>query len=100
MENLFNWSNVDFAPKKFTIPSVNIQELDDKFLIELAAPGLKKEDFQIELTDNVLTIKSESKNENEISDDNFHRREFSYQSFQRSFNFASDLVDETMIVEK
>ena len=64
-----------------------MKELDSGFEIQVAAPGIKKEDFKINLERNVLTISSESKTENEEKDENgaFTRREFNYSSFSRSF---------------
>lgn len=67
------------------IPAVNIKETDTSFGIELAAPGKKKEDFNIEIDHNVLTISSEEKAEKEESEGKYTRREFSYASFRRAF---------------
>lgn len=66
-------------------PSVNIIEGKEDFKIEVAAPGLEKKDFKIDLSNNVLTISSEKEVKNEETDDKYMRREFSYSSFQRSF---------------
>ena len=68
-------------------PSVNIVETDDAFRVEMAAPGLKKKDFNIELNEDVLTISSEKEQDSEESPQNsrYSRREYSYQSFSRSF---------------
>jgi HSP20 family protein len=76
-----------------TIPSVNITEEKDSFLIEVAAPGLKKEDFNIELEGNLLTISSEKESETKEGDetkDKFFRREYSYSSFSRSFTLPEN----------
>ncbi|AXT58519.1 Hsp20/alpha crystallin family protein [Aquimarina sp. MMG015] len=70
----------------FNTPAVNVKESDNDFIIELAAPGLVKEDFNIELDNDVLTISSETKNEAKEEKDNYTRKEFSYQTFKRSFN--------------
>jgi len=69
------------------VPAVNIKETDHSYVVELAAPGKKKEDFNIELEDNVLTISSEARNEKEEKDNEgkYTRREFSYSSFKRAF---------------
>lgn len=80
----------DFALKNTslaTVPAVNIREDENGFAVELAAPGKQKSDFQINLEHNVLSISSESKQENEEKDEKgrYTRREFSYSSFQRSF---------------
>jgi HSP20 family protein len=70
-----------------TVPAVNIREDENGFAVELAAPGKEKSDFKINLDNNVLSISSESKQENEEKDEKgrYTRREFSYSSFQRSF---------------
>ncbi len=70
-----------------SVPAVNIKETDTEFVLELAVPGKKKEDFSIEIDRNVLTIASEAKTENEQKDQNgrYTRREYSYSSFSRSF---------------
>jgi HSP20 family protein len=68
-----------------SMPSVNIVEGKDNFRIEVAAPGLEKKDFRINLENNVLTISSEKEVKNEQTDDKYMRREFSYSSFQRAF---------------
>jgi len=82
-----------------TVPSVNISETENNFEVEMAAPGLKKEDFKIELDGNMLTISAEKKEEikDENKDEKFSRREFSYQSFQRSFQLPKDVVDEDKV---
>jgi len=67
-------------------PSVNIIEGKGDFRIEVAAPGLNKEDFHINLQNNVLTISSEKENKQEEKDERFMRREFSYIQFSRSFS--------------
>ncbi len=68
------------------LPAVNISEDDTSFEVEVAAPGLKKEDFKISLENNLLTISGEHKTENEEKEGKkISRREFSYTSFNRSF---------------
>src|SRR5207244_2278065 len=77
-----------------TIPAVNIKETKDSFDVELAAPGMRKEDFKVELDGNQLTISSERRIEEETTDENrYTKREFSYQSFQRTFQLSKDVVD-------
>ena len=96
---LFDWRNRNFSSTTTTLPSVNVRETGNEFVVEMAAPGMKKEDFQIELHNDVLTIRSEQKHENEQQEGNgqYTRREFSYQSFQRSFNFNNRVVDDAQI---
>ncbi len=75
-----------------TLPAVNVQETNDDYMIEVAAPGMKRDDFKIELENDVLTISSERENSHEEKDGNYTRREFSYQSFQRSFSLPQNKV--------
>ncbi|MEM6264636.1 MAG: Hsp20/alpha crystallin family protein [Bacteroidota bacterium] len=78
------------------VPAVNISEHDDSFGIEVAAPGLKKEDFSINLDNNRLVISSEQKTETEETkeDGTYTRREFSYSSFRRAFTLPDSVNTE------
>lgn len=67
------------------MPSVNVAESDQEFTIELAAPGMEKNDFSLSIDHNVLTISAEKKDEKTDEQKNYTRREFSYSSFQRAF---------------
>ena len=88
--DLFDWSNRNFSDTNTTLPSVNIKEGNEGFEVEMAAPGLDKKDFNIELNGDVLTISSEKKVENETKEgEKFTKREFSYQSFSRSFTLPN-----------
>ncbi len=88
--DLFDWSNRNYSETDTTLPSVNIKESTDEFEVELAAPGFEKKDFNIELNHDLLTISSEKKVENETKEgQQFARREFSYQSFSRSFTLPN-----------
>ncbi len=90
--DLFEWpkSNVETS-----VPAVNIKEVDDKYEVEVAAPGLSKDDFNVELNNNVLTISSHKETKNEKRDEGtgYSRREFSYSSFERSFSLPENVVD-------
>lgn len=97
---LFNWGNSNFSASRTTLPSVNIKEREEAFEVEVAAPGMEKGDFKITLDASVLTISSSKEDKEEENDSNFTRREFSYQSFQRSFELAKDVVDEENIEAK
>ncbi len=77
------------------VPAVNIKEENDKFVLEMAAPGMKKDDFQINLDNYQLTISSEKKEEKKEKEDNYTRREFLYSSFSRSFT-----LPKTVDIEK
>ena len=90
--DMMDWNNSNFSLTNTTLPAVNIKETDNEFKIEVAAPGMSKKDFKISLEDNLMTISSERKSEKEEEKDDFKRREFSYQSFQRSFTVDQNLV--------
>lgn len=102
LPSFYNWIE-DWFGRDYTLmdgfntgvnmPAVNIRETDDSFVVEVAAPGMKKSDFDINLDNNLLTISSEHKVEDESSDNgNYTRREFSYTSFRRTFTLP-DSVD-------
>ena len=92
--------NRDYSETNTTLPSVNIKETEDKFGVEVAVPGFNKKDFNIELNNNELTISSEKeeKHEDKVGE-RYTRREFSYQSFKRSFTLP-DSVDGEKISAK
>jgi HSP20 family protein len=91
--DLFNWNNSHFSNTNTTIPAVNIRETGESYEVEVAAPGMTKEDFKLELDGNVLTIRSEKTNRTEQKDEKYFQREFSYESFQRSFTLQKEVVD-------
>ena len=74
-----------------SIPSVNVVEGKDEYKIEVAAPGLSKKDFKIDVENNVLVISSEKKKEEETKEEKYVRREFSYSTFKRSFSLPDDV---------
>lgn len=78
------------------VPAVNIRETETAFVVELAAPGRKREDFQVEVHDNVLRISSESKHQKEEKDaqGKYSRREFGHERFQRSFTLPEQVADD------
>ena len=83
---LFDWSNRNYSNTNTTLPAVNIKETGDNFEVEMAAPGFSKEDFKIELNNELLTINSVKRVEKETNEGQiFTKREFSYQSFSRFF---------------
>ncbi|RZT91744.1 heat shock protein Hsp20 [Ancylomarina subtilis] len=95
-----DWNNSNYSSTNTTLPAVNVREDDHEFTIEVAAPGMKKSDFNINLDNNQLTISSEIKSENETKDGKYSRKEFSYQSFRRSFRLPVDLIDGDKIEAK
>ena len=91
--DMMDWSRSNFADTNTTLPAVNIRENDDEFMIEVAAPGMKKEQIKVDYDNGRLTISSERKEDKNDKKDTYSRREFSYMSFQRSFTIAENLVD-------
>jgi len=79
----------------YSVPAVNIKENDKNFEIEVAAPGLSKEDFKVNVEKNILTVSSEKEVHKETDKNNFMRKEFGYNSFSRSFS-----IPETINMEK
>ncbi|MEH6306683.1 Hsp20/alpha crystallin family protein [Olivibacter sp. CPCC 100613] len=98
--DLLNWDKGNFSALNVTVPSVNIKETADSYEVEMAAPGMNKNDFKVELDGNLLTISSSKELNDEKKEEGYARKEFSYQSFQRSFNFPKDVVDEDKIEAK
>src|SRR6185503_7209726 len=80
--------------KDLKVPAVNIADHKDHYLVSLAAPGLKKEDFKIDVDGNVLTISSEKEEKSEEKDKKFSRKEYSYSSFRRSFTLPEEVNQE------
>lgn len=84
--DIFERLNRNFSQTNTTLPSVNIKENANEFKVELAVSGFNKDDFKLKLNQDLLTISSEKKVESETNEgERFTKREFSYQSFSRSF---------------
>tara|TARA_R100000278_G_C5426162_1_gene148432 strand:+ start:307 stop:786 length:480 start_codon:yes stop_codon:yes gene_type:complete len=79
-----------------SLPKVNIKETADAYFVEMAVPGLKKSDFQIDLENQLLSISTEVEEKSEEKEENYTRREFGYSSFKRSFTLP-ETVDEEKI---
>ncbi|MFD1256308.1 Hsp20/alpha crystallin family protein [Mucilaginibacter terrae] len=95
LENLFNDSFV--ADRMVSrVPAVNISETPEAYHIELAAPGLKKQDFKLSTERNLLTVSVEQRAENTETQKRYNKREFSYSSFVRSFTLP-DTADDSRI---
>lgn len=75
------------------VPAVNVSESKDHYHIEMAAPGLKKEDFKVNLETNVLTISAEKQQEQTDVEKKYNKREYSYTSFVRSFSLPETIED-------
>jgi len=102
--DLFNWNTSNYSNTNTTIPAVNIKEKGDNYEVEVAAPGMNKKDFKLQLDGNILTISSERSEQQEANnqqegnwskpnEERYISREFSYQSFQRTFTLQKDVVD-------
>lgn len=76
---------------RMEMPAVNITEDGKFFKMELAAPGMKKEDFKVEVDKGVLTVHAEAKMEKKEEDKNYTRQEFSYRSFERCFRLPDNV---------
>jgi len=85
MTNFFEHDLGDFFGKRFSDPAANIIESNDSFRLEIAAPGLVKNDFKINLENNIITISAEVEDEKREEGKNYSRKEFYYGSFSRSF---------------
>ena len=95
-----DWNESNFSSTNSTLPAVNIRENDESFMIEMAAPGLSKDNFKVNLDRNRLVISSELRDEKNETEERYSRREFSYQSFQRSFTLPQGVVDGDKISAK
>ena len=91
-DSIFN--DTFFSDRMITrVPAVNISETENNYHVELAAPGLKKEDFKLNLERNVLTISVEQVTDQQDNQKNYSKREYSYNSFVRSFTLPDSADD-------
>lgn len=98
LRDMFDWDFKNNSLTNTTLPSVNIIESHDSFMVEMAAPGMVKDDFIIELDNEILTISSEKETTHNLKEgENFTRREFSYQAFKRTFHLPKTVVDSSKI---
>jgi len=88
---LLNFFDGGLLPATMNVPAVNITERKDDYLVSMAAPGLKKEDFKIDVEGNMLTISSEKEEEKEEKEEKYTRQEYSYSSFERSFTLPDEV---------
>lgn len=86
------FDNAGNFPRKWSVPAVNITENKEEFLVAMAAPGMKKEDFNINLDGNLLTISTEKEESREEKEKKFTRREYSYSTFSRSFTLPDEVA--------
>jgi len=91
-----DYFNLDLPTRPLQLPAANITEEDDKYHIELAVPGMDKNDLAISVNNGGLTISAEKEEEDQEEQDKYTRREFSYRTFQRSFTLPVN-TDEDQI---
>ena len=90
MDDFFNTNwNFDIPTYSNSMPAVNIKEADKEFLLQIASPGLTKDDFEVSFEDNVLSIEVLKKDDIKENNNDFSRFEFDYNSFKRSFTTVS-----------
>jgi len=75
-------------------PAVNIRENEKDYELELAVPGMKKDDFNVEVDSNIMTISAEVNTEGSISEENYTRKEFSFTAFKRSFTLPETINED------
>ncbi len=98
--DLMDWNLSNFSSTNTSLPAVNVKETENEFIIDVAAPGMEKKDFKVNFQNNILTVSSEKKDEREEKNGKYSRKEFSYQSFQRSFTVAENSIDSEKINAK
>src|SRR5678816_3497032 len=81
----------NFPVRQARVPSVNITENKDEYNVSLAVPGMKKDDFRIDVEGNILTISCEKGETKEEKEKRYTRREYSYSSFSRSFTLPDEV---------
>ena len=91
VSNIFDNDLGDFFGKRFSDPAANIIENSDSFLLEIAAPGMVKDDFKINLENNILTISVEVEDQKREEGKQYSRKEFYYGSFSRSFTLPKTI---------
>lgn len=99
IDDFFNKSISEVIGSDFTMnsPSLNVVDRANLLLLELAAPGLEKTDFNIQIDEDRLKVSVEKKAEKEVAEGRYTRREFDYQSFQRSFNLPETIDQEHIL---
>jgi HSP20 family protein len=100
---LTDWIDDFWGPNKFwngnlfkneILPAVNIKESKHDYTLEIAVPGMHKQDFEIEVDHNILRIEAKHKDEKVDEKENYRRKEFSYHSFKRQFTLPLDASEE------
>lgn len=86
------WSDWFGSERTMTVPAVNVADNKDDYRISVAAPGLKKNDFNIDVDGNMLTISCEKEESREEKDERYSRKEYNYSSFSRSFTLPEEVI--------
>jgi len=86
------WNEWMGMGRSLTTPAVNIAENKNHFEVSVAAPGLKKDDFNIDVDDSMLTISCEKEEKKEEKEDRYTRKEYNYTSFTRSFSLPEEVI--------
>jgi HSP20 family protein len=76
------------------LPAANVKENQNEYIIDLAAPGMKKDDFRIDIENGMLHVSSEKNEESEEKSEYYTRKEFSYSSFSRSFKLPATINED------
>jgi HSP20 family protein len=97
--DLADWFKTTYNDKGLTTPAVNFRETDESYEVELAAPGLNRKDFKVEIDHNILTISSERNEDREEKNEQngYFMKEFAYTSFQRCFRLPENKIDSEKI---
>jgi len=107
LTNVFNdffspWTDLLTEPvleRALTVPAVNITENEKSYQLSVAAPGLKKEDFNVDVDGNMLTISAEKEENKEEKDEQYTRKEYNYSSFSRTFTLPNEIKQNAIEAE-
>jgi len=91
LEDFFNDGFFVDRRTTYNLPQVNVVETDDHFRIDVAAPGMDKDDFELKVEQNTLKVKAEKQHEEEDKEEKYTRREFTYGVFERTFSLPDSI---------
>ena len=94
-----DWFNEPAWEHALSMPAVNISESEKSYNLAVAAPGLKKDDFNVHVEGNVLTVSSEKEESKEDKNEDYTRREYNYSSFSRSFTLPEEVKQDEIEAE-
>jgi len=89
-----DWISDSRLSRALTVPKANLTEDKDSYMLSVAAPGLHKKDFNIDVTGDLLTVSAEQEHEKEEKEEKYHRQEYNYSSFSRTFTLPAEVVKE------